>query len=102
MTLNYLNSLCRNRSRFCAVCIFEKVLYKVANSKENLELANKFKDEVCLCRTKGSGRPATSQGKIEGSPNTFAKPHKVRKKNKSGNPDSFNHTLAGSKKTLSN
>ena len=26
---------------------------------------NKFEDEGCLCRAKGSGRPATAEGKVE-------------------------------------
>ena len=36
------------------------------------------------------------------SPNTLAKPQKVYKKNKYGDPDTSNDSLAGSKKTLGN
>ena len=35
-----------------------------------------------------------------GSRNTLAKPQKVRKKNKSGNPDSSSDSVAGSKEAL--
>ena len=41
------------------------------------------------------------QGRAD-SPNTLAKPQKIRKKSKSGNPDSSNDSLAGSKETLGN
>ena len=37
-----------------------------------------------------------------GSPNTLAKLQKAHKKNKSRNPDSSNHSLAGSKLMLGN
>ena len=36
------------------------------------------------------------------SPNTLAKPQKVYKKNKNGDPDTSNDSLAGSKETFGN
>ena len=46
------------------MCICERVLEKVANSNGNLELQNQFKDESCLCRAEGSGRPVNVDEKV--------------------------------------
>ena len=41
----------------CAACICEGILKAVANSNADLDMAKKFKEEGCLRRRKGSGRP---------------------------------------------
>ena len=42
-----------------------KVFKKSPTAKQIWSWKKKFEDEGCLCRAKGSGRPATAEGKVE-------------------------------------
>ena len=76
---------------------------KSPTAKQIWSWKKKFEDEGCLFRAKGSGRPATAERKDRAdSPNTLAKPQKVYKKNKYGDSDTSNDSLAGSKETFGN
>ena len=45
----------RSQSNNTAVCVCEGVLWTVANSNANMDMAKKCKEEGCLCRRKASG-----------------------------------------------
>ena len=75
---------------------------KSPTAKQIWSWKKKFEDEDCLCRAKGS---STSNSRREGradSSNTLAKPQKIHKKNKHGDPDTSNDSLAGSKEMFGN
>ena len=61
-----------------------------------------FEDESYLCIAKGSGRPATAEGKVERIRQTLLRSPKSYKKDKYGDPDTSNHSLTGSNEMLSN
>ena len=44
---------------------------KSLTAKQICSWKNKFEDEGCLCRAKGSGQPATAEGKVEWIPQTL-------------------------------
>ena len=79
---------------------------KSPTAKQIWSWKKKFEDEGCLCRAKGSGRPATAEGKVERIRQTLLRsPEKsifFYKKNKYGDPDTSNDSLAGSKETFGN
>ena len=43
----------------------KKFSKKLPTAKQIWSWKKKFEDEGCLCRVKGSGRPATAEGKVE-------------------------------------
>ena len=49
----------------CAACISEGVLKTVTSSNADFDMAQKMKEEHCLCRRKGSGRPRSIRRDVE-------------------------------------
>ena len=84
-----------------AACICEGVLKAVANSNVDLDMAPKMKEEGFLCMRKGSGRPKTSEVMVK-RVGALQSPPKNYMKNKSGNPDSTNNSLAHPEETHDN
>ena len=81
-----------------------KFFKKSPTAKQIWSWKKKFEDEGRLRGAKGSGRSATAEGKVERIRQTLLrspKPQKVHK-NKYGDPDTFNDSLAGSKETFDN
>ena len=90
-----------NSNKTAQRAFVRKFSKKSPTAKQIWSWKKKFEDKGCLCRAKGSGRPATvGRSDRADSPNTLAKPQKVYKKNKYGDPDTSNDRLAGSKETL--
>ena len=94
----------RTNSNKTVQCAFvRKFSKKSPTAKQIWSWKKKFEDEGCLCRAKGFGRPATTEGKVEQICQTFLRsPKKSIKKNKYGDPDTSNDSLAGSKETFCN
>ena len=56
-----------------------------------------------MCRRKGTGLPKTSEEMVEvACKKNFAKPKEIVTRNKSGEPDSTNNSLAHPEETLDN
>ena len=81
---------------------FVRKFSKSPTAKQIWSWKKKFEDEGCLCRATGSGRQATAEGKVERIFQTLLRSPKKSKKNKYGDPDTFNDSLAGSKETFGN
>ena len=75
---------------------------KSPTAKQIRSWKKKFEDKGCLCRAKGSGRPATAKGKVERNRQTLLRSTQKVYKNTYGDPDTSNDNLAGSKKTFGN
>ena len=62
----------------------------------------KSKEKGCLCQRKGSGQPKTLEESVDRVHKNLARPKEMFTKNKPGNPDSTNNSLAHPEETLDN
>ena len=82
---------------------FVRKFNEVTNSKADSELEKEIRRRRLPVQSKRIWTTSNSRrkGRVV-SPNTLAKPQKVYKKNKYGDPDTSNDSLAGSKETFGN
>ena len=92
-----------NSNKTVQSAFVRKFSKKSPTAKHIWSWKKKFEDEGCLCRTKGSGRPATAEGKVERIRQTLLRsPKKSMRRTSRGDPDTSNYSLSSSKEMFGN